>query len=115
MNNQPRNTIREILVTGSGDEVTGHTTASKAREWAIDIDMKMRDKKAFMSAMAESAEKDDDEIIFPYFAKVIKAWPFDGDPTKPESYGDLRLSEFSEVAARVGAAFQALTERINAK
>lgn len=44
-------------------------------------------------------------------AAIIKAWPFDGDPGKPESYEELTPAEYAktlqEVGNHIGNFFQA--------
>ena len=83
------------------------------REWVIDVDIRQREKKAFFAALTESAEKQDDAIMYPQLAKVVKVWPFDGSPADSAAYDELRMSEFAEVVKRVLEAFQALNSKFS--
>ena len=78
--------------------------------WDIDVDVKQQERKAFVAA---GTSGNDDEL-YPFLTKFIKAWPYPYDPTDIASYDELKFSEFVEVVKRVTAAFQQLAAKFTA-
>lgn len=76
--------------------------------WSLDVNVKMKDKRAFVKASQNVTQSLDEADLYPYLAKFVKAWPYMGDPTLPESYDELTQTEFQEVVKRVSDAFQVL-------
>lgn len=69
----------------------------------IVVDMRgwrMKDYRHFMKATQES----DFGSMFDILAKVVKSWPFDGDPTDPASYDELGMEDWLAVTKAVGGA-----------
>ena len=61
---------------------------------------RMADKNAFARATSET----DESPAFPMAAQVVKKWPFEGDPSDPESYGRLDFDQWPRVyRAIIGA------------
>lgn len=84
-------------------------------EWEIDTDLKQKDKRAFMRAITEVTDNQDESTLYPHLAKIVKRWPYDYDPGEPASYDELYMSEFQEVLKRVLEMFQgAVTGAIKA-
>lgn len=81
-------------------------TDNNGAGWTIDPNVKMRDYRAFMKASQHITESLDTSELYPYLAKFVKAWPYAGDPSVPESYDELTILEFREVAKHVNDAFQ---------
>ena len=43
------------------------------------------------------------EAMYPFFARLVKAWDFPGlDPQQPESYDELEITEFRQVSEAIG-------------
>lgn len=83
-----------------------------ANAWRIDFsDWKMKDKRAFTRATIEAGEKSDESLIYPHLAMVIKAWPYAGDPSNPESYDELTPDQFEEASKQFAAALTARFQR----
>jgi len=82
--------------------------AEHDNDWELDVDITNRERKRFRAEFKQATEADEEELLYPWFAKFIKRWPFDGDSTDPKSYQDLKLSEWVEAQKRVTAAFQRL-------
>lgn len=61
---------------------------------------RMKDKNAFVQAASES----DESGAFPLAAKVVKGWPFEGDPAQVESYGNLDFEEWARTYKAIIAA-----------
>lgn len=74
--------------------------------WVIDCDISKTEEKEFLAVCRECGNTGDDWPLFPYFAQYIKAWPYESDPTKPESYQKLKRSQYKEAVKRVMAEFQ---------
>lgn len=87
---------------------TGNGTAISAAEWVIDCDMPMREKRAVSKQMREinANPEADESMIYPILAKFVKKWPFSGDPSNPEDYDNLTISQFKEVSRRFNEEFQ---------
>lgn len=77
--------------------------------WSIDVDVTKKEHREFLAVCKTSIDQSDDTLIYPFLAKYIKAWPYEGDPANPETYDSLKLSQFGEVVKRVQAAFQAIS------
>jgi hypothetical protein len=68
----------------------------------IVVEMKrwrMKDYRQFMKATQESNFED----MFGLLSKVVVAWPYEGDPSVPESYDGLTMDEWLAVTKAVGA------------
>lgn len=79
------------------------TPEIKAALDGFEIDLtkwRMKDKNAFVQAASES----DESGAFPLAVKVVKAWPFEGDPTQVESYGNLDFEEWARTYKAIIAA-----------
>lgn len=74
--------------------------------WEIDADITRKELRQFQKVGENAVAHNDDSIINPWFARLVKAWPYESDPANPDSYENLKLSQFKEVAERVQAAFQ---------
>ncbi|GAB5494220.1 MAG: hypothetical protein Phog2KO_44350 [Phototrophicaceae bacterium] len=68
-------------------------------------DVKMKDFREYWQAVAKGDWQKQDT----FFAKVVKAWHFDGDPNQAEAYGNLSLDQFiavqkaiKQVSAQIG-------------
>ena len=81
--------------------------------WLVDVDVPQKVYRAFVKTGVESAKENDDSLLYPYFAQFIKAWPYSLDPAIPESYDELKRSEFTEVVKRVMAAFQQVASALS--
>lgn len=80
---------------------------AKEPVWEIDFNgIKRKEGDAFRSAFEEAGKAGNDDPVIPWMTKVIKRWPFTGDPSKVEDYGELGLEEYAEVSGRFLAAFQ---------
>ena len=77
--------------------------------YVIDVNVTLRERDAFLDAIAESQRTQRDTLLVPHFAKFIKAWPFGTDPADPEAYLDLKITEWRAVTAKVLDAFQRLS------
>ena len=58
---------------------------------------------AFMDSLSASPKLG---ATTPYLRKWIMKWPFEGDPTKEESYGKLKLKEWRAAIKAVTAGFR---------
>lgn len=82
------------------------TPEIKAALEGFEVDLttwRMKDKNAFVQAASSS----DESGAFPLAAQVVKAWPFEGDPTQVESYGNLNFEEWARTYKAVIAAVSA--------
>jgi hypothetical protein len=77
--------------------------------WQIDADITKNELREFRRAGEQAVAQDNDELIHPWMARFVKAWPHALDPSDPDSYGKLKLSQWKEVVERVQAAFQAFS------
>lgn len=73
-------------------------------------------KKNFQKAIAAFAAEGtetfgDDALFYPFFAQVVKSWPFEGDPGDVDSYDELSIAEFEEVKEKVFTTFRKFIER----
>jgi hypothetical protein len=48
-----------------------------------------------------------------FFARVVKSWPYDFNPSDPISYGELELQQFYTVHAAIEKAIRQLTNKLN--
>ena len=62
-------------------------------------DVKMKDFRAYWKAVAKGDWQGQDA----FFAKVVKAWPYEGDPSDAEAYGELSVQEYLEVQQTIKA------------
>jgi hypothetical protein len=77
------------------------------REWKINLNnVKAKEKKALNADIKVYNDTNDTEVMYKWFVRFIVSWPYDGDPSDPESYGELGLEELMEVEDRVTASFQ---------
>lgn len=56
-------------------------------------DVKMKDFRTYWTAVARGDWKRQDE----FFAKVVKSWDYDLDPSASESYEQLSILEYNKV------------------
>ena len=82
--------------------------AEHDNDWELDVDITNRERKRFRAEFKQATEADEEELLYPWFARFIKRWPYEGDPTDAKTYLDLKLSEWVEAQKRVTAAFQRL-------
>lgn len=69
----------------------------------ISVDMKawrLKDYRRFMKA----TEDNDFEGMFTCLAVVVKAWPYEGNPSDPAAFDELTLEQWRAVTEAVGAA-----------
>lgn len=79
--------------------------------WVIDLNgIKRHEADAFEAAFNHAKDAQNDSGLFVWAAKIIKKWPFESDPSDPESYPALGLLDYAEAMARFGNAFQPLRE-----
>lgn len=74
----------------------------KAVKPLVVVDMRswrMKDYRKFMSATQDNSF----EGMFELLTKVVKSWPFAGDPSVAESYDELTMDEWLAVTKAVGA------------
>jgi hypothetical protein len=78
--------------------------------WLIDLNgIKAKDRGAFQSVWAKVQEMNDDALLYPWLAKVIKVWPFaEFDPANPDSYGELGILQHREAFERFAEAFRSI-------
>jgi hypothetical protein len=82
-------------------------------DWRLDLNgIKAKDRKQFNADYERANETGDDELLFPWMARVVKAWPYQGDPAEADSYGELGLLELMEVSRRFAEAFRPLGEAL---
>lgn len=60
-------------------------------------DVKMKDFRAYWKAVAKGDWQGQDA----FFAKVVKAWAFEGDPSDVETYSELSLLEYNQVQVAI--------------
>ena len=60
-------------------------------------DVKMKDFRAYWKAVARSDWEGQDA----FFAKVVKAWPFEGNPGEAEAYGELSFRQYKQVQSAI--------------
>lgn len=77
--------------------------------WIIDANAKMKDFREFRKASKVYSETEDETVMYPSLAKLVKAWPHSLDPAVPDNYDELNVLQFREVVKRVTDAFQQLT------
>lgn len=58
----------------------------------------------------ESEKSGDVRASWPFLARMVVVWPFDGDPTDPQSYGKLSLRQYRLVNQAVSARVQAYSK-----
>lgn len=63
-------------------------------------DVKMKDFRAYWKAVAKGDWQGQDV----FFAKVVKVWSFEGDPSEAETYGDLNVNEYATVQGAINNA-----------
>ena len=68
---------------------------------------KMKDKNAFMKTANAAARTGDEEEVFPFMAKLIKAWPYAFDPADPKSYGELTIDQWLDLNNQLRTAIEA--------
>jgi len=56
-------------------------------------DVRMKDFRAYWQAVARNDWQGQDA----FFAKVVKQWPFAGDPSNAGAYGELSVEEYFTV------------------
>lgn len=67
-------------------------------DFVVDVSAwRMRDFIEF----EKSVKTGDYDAMFSRFAAIVKSWPFEYDPSKQESYGDLRITEFKQLQVAV--------------
>lgn len=79
-------------------------------EWVIDVDITLKDKRAFTKAVEEAQAQNDETPLYVWMAKFIQRWPYKGDPRNAETYDGLKLSEWGACMARVMEAFQSVVK-----
>lgn len=91
------------------------TGAEQAPEaWTVELDIdswKMKDKRAFFKMInllrQDPPDPDlDESILYPHLARMVKSWPYDLDPTNPESYDELTGVQFQGVLDNIFQTFQ---------
>jgi hypothetical protein len=83
-------------------------TAPADDKWEFDLNgIKNRERKAFNADFTNAQLQDDDSIMYPWLAKVVRKMPFEGEPSKPETFGELGMAQFREVMTQFLASFRA--------
>lgn len=73
--------------------------------WEIDLRCWTRKQLKEWEAKAKGG---DDDAVIPYYALIIKRWPFKGDPADVAAYDEMNVVEWAEVNKRVGDALKSL-------
>jgi hypothetical protein len=63
-------------------------------------DVKMKDFRAYWKAVAHGDWQGQDA----FFAKVVKSWVYEGDPSDADAYGELNLKQFMAVQKAIKSA-----------
>lgn len=71
-------------------------------------DVKMKDFRAYWKAVAKGDWQGQDA----FFAKVVKAWVFEGDPSDANSYSELELEEYMLTQQKIKSASASITQNI---
>lgn len=74
-------------------------------------DVKMKDFRAYWKAVAKGDWQGQDA----FFAKVVKAWTFEGDPSDAEAYGELELSQYITIQKVIKQKANNVASRYNGK
>ena len=80
------------------------TNNGNGKGWDVDLNrIKAKERRAFQADTQKSAE--DDSVMWKWYAKVIKAWPLQGNPADESVYPELGMMELLEVERQFVAAF----------
>ena len=79
--------------------------------WEVNYGALKRKEYRVMIKLITGEGLEEDEQLFPYFAQVIKRWPFTLDPADVESYGELSMDQYKEMKDRVTVALAQFLER----
>lgn len=76
--------------------------------WIIDLNgIKAKEMAQLQAALKQVEETGVPDEAWTWAAKAIKAWPFEGDPSNPASYGELGLLDHGKVMRRFLDSFRA--------
>ena len=78
-------------------------------DWDIQINVlqwKMRQKREFLALLNTGGTNKDDSALYPFYALMVKKWPYALDPSVESNYDEISVEEFNEVTRRVIATFQ---------
>lgn len=76
------------------------------QDWVVDVDITLKEKKAFNEAVKQAQEQDSEEPVFEWYARFIKKWPYDGSPSDVAQYEGMKLSKWVACQSHVTEAFQ---------
>jgi hypothetical protein len=99
----------QLVVIGPVGVPTVNPAEDADANWSIVIDVlrwKMKTKRAFMALVSSGGTDKDDNELYPFYAQMVRRWPYPYDPALIESYDEITVEEFNEVTRRVLAAFQ---------
>lgn len=82
----------------------------KPDEWLVNVDITLKDKRAFTAAVTAAQEQNDETPLYVWMARFIERWPYAGDPRSPETYDGLKLSEWGACMQRVMESFQSIVK-----
>lgn len=85
---------------------TNGSNGTPAQDWVVDVDITLKEKKEYNKAVAQAQEQDSEQPVFVWYARFIKKWPYDGDPSDPAIYEGMKLSRWVACQAHVTEAFQ---------
>ncbi len=75
--------------------------------FVIDVsEWTMEDSCAFGEALKTAEGNYSPRVIFPLAARIVKQWPFAGDPSDAKSYLRLKVSEWKAVFQKIQEAIQ---------
>ena len=88
----------------------GHERTEDNDGWIVDLNAIKAKELGALEAAFDQMSSGSIEAIYPWAARIIKQWPFELDPSDPESLGELGMIDFREAIAHLTAAFQRYTE-----
>lgn len=92
---KPRRTARKV-------EDLNLKTFEPSEEWDFKVTFEnVGEKRAFFEDSKLARDEADDAYLFPWLAKFIRRWPYEGNPADETSYDKLTLAEWNEVQQRL--------------
>lgn len=81
--------------------------------WDIKIELaNMGEKDDFLTALHEGMETGVTADVYPWYAKFVRAWPFEGlNPNSVDDYRKLSFAQWRELDARIGKAMHSFREQ----
>lgn len=80
------------------------TVVEKAEEKFFEIDLNGWNYKAF-KAFRRAVQEDNEEVFIPLLAKVIKVWPFEGEPSA-DALDELGMADMAVTMSAVNQAVE---------